>query len=210
MTTPHCSQANMLLLFGSLDDGILPELHSDPALVCSSLVLPLPGEPTVLANARLYGSRYPLAPQMRAATLSLLLYGTLIAAHAPYSGVTDAFDAITLSSWRLTSDFAALGQLYHPRAEYIGRLSLSMWVELLHGNAHSTPEHKRWHAEHATCPTAALSTHVATLVRRLREDRADLPGPALIDDERDGLQTDSSPLPAPSPPGGSSARRNQR
>lgn len=207
-TDTHCTHANMLLLFGALDDGIIPELRADPALACSALVTPLPGEPTVLANARLYGGRYPLAPQMRAATLSVMLYGTLIAAHAPYSGTTDGLDTITLSSWRLASDFASLGQLYHPRAN-IGRLSLSMWVELLHGgNAHSTPEHERWHAEHATCPTAALTGHVAKLVRRLREDLADLPGPVLIDDERDGLQSDSSPLPAPSPPGGSPSRRN--
>lgn len=196
----------MLLLFSVLTDGILPELRTDPALVCSSLVAPMAGEPTVLANARLYGSRYPLVPQMRAATLSLLLYGTLIAAHSPYSGTTDTLDDVTLSAWRLTSDFASLGQLYYPRADYISRLSLSMWTELLHADA--THEHKRWHDEHKRCPTSALTAHLAKLVRCLRADRADLPGPVLVDDERDGLQMADSPLPAPSPPGGSPTDRN--
>lgn len=204
----NCSHSNMLLLYGALDeDGIVPELRIDPAPVCASLVTPIPGEPTILMNARLYAGRYSLTPQMRAASLSLMLYGSLIATHAPFSGDTTSFDAITLSTWRLASDFAALGQLYHPRADYIGRLSLSMWVDLLHSETISA-EHKRWHTERGSCPASDLTACLSVMMRRLRADRADLPGPVLVDDERDGLQSDNSPLPAPSPPGGSPSRRN--
>lgn len=200
MTHPTCSVSNLTLFFAAVDsEMVLPELRASPFAACSSLVAPVDGEPTILRNARLYASRYGLLPQMRAATSSILAYGCLLATAAPYSGSSTACD-FDRSLWRLASDFVSLAQLYHPRPHH-ARISVDTFARCAADIA--TPESARWELEHGTSASRIVLSMLSPLLEALRSDRTDLPGPALIDDARDGVATADSPCPTPSPPGGS-------
>lgn len=189
---------NILLLFSILPpDGIIPDIAADPALPCSSLVGAVDGEPTVLSNLRRYGARYDLESQLAAASASMLLYGCLVASNAPYTGLLPS-DDYTLATWRFVADFAALAQLY-PRND-LAPISVRALAHTFHES--QSAEHMRFTTAHG-CPVDDLLRWCSGLLSLLRTRmRDDLPGPALLSDERDGMESALAPLPAPSPPGG--------